>query len=805
MNRTLRRAFFLLAFLCVPGPVAGQTGTITGTAKGPAGEPLAAATVEVLRDSVTVASVTTGDNGRFRVTLVPFGRYRVAVSFLGHTTATRADVEVSAGAPAAELGDVLLDLAPVELEAIEAQAERSAVQILTDRTVYTTKEMPASTGGTATDLLREVPELEVDINGNVKLRGNQGVAIHINGRPAPLRGDALNNFLQQMPADRIAKVEVMPNPTAKHDPEGTGGIVNLVLIDNVDLGLSGNLTGRYGTRGSRGLNGRVAYQKGRLTLFGGVGLNDSDSEDDMFDVRQNLLATPITILEQEGLQASDYRFAMFDLTTEVKVAEKTTAWLQATGYGQSSTNSSDILYGLYDADRYVLDRYDRLMETEGDGRTSDVAVGFKHVFRERHELTFDVRRSAYGFGSTTNAGRVPRPEAPDPLSEVRRTDNDSDNRGLTLRVDYTRPLGEKGKIDAGINIGRRDLTEYALLEVRPDPAATPDEHTETEFAHDEDFNSAYLTVAQTWGDLGVQLGLRAEAADTRLTLFNANESFDNDYRSLFPSVNLSYTIAQGQTARLNYSKRISRPWTGMLNPYVPTTDPLNQRVGNPYLLPSYTHSFSLDYSWIGTLGTLRVAPFYRRSTDGWEQIKRVDADGVSTVTWENSASTESLGSSTTLSVRPNDRLNATLNVGVYRYDTDASNISPEYSRTSWRYSLGGNATYRVTQSLNAQVSGNFSPARDVPQGRVSAMFYSSLSLRQQLLSNRATISLFVTDPLDLYDYTVETRDRTHVQNSRTGTSLRSLSLSFTFNFGKPPQQVSRREGGTATEEQGRIR
>lgn len=790
-----RTGFVILALMAASAAsVRAQSGVIAGSvAAAESGQPLGGATVVVspYADSLAVVSRSTDERGRFRLDGLGLGRYRITVSYLGYATAGTDSVVLTVESPEREL-TVRLSAAPVELDAIEAEAERAPVRILSDRTVYSTKDMAASKGGSATDLLRQVPELEVDMDGNVKLRGNQSVAVHLNGRPAPMQGETLNNFLQQLPADRIASVEVMPNPSARHDPEGTGGIVNIVLAEDVDLGLSGNVSLRGGTRGSRGINGRLAWQKGRITLFGGGGINFGDNESDILDVRRNLLATPVTILEQQGSSEYGNTFRSLDFTLEYRLSERTTAWVNATGWGGESSNSTAVGYGLYDDARLVLDRYDRRTESEFDNDGSDVAAGLKHVFEpQRHELTVDLRRNGHGYGGRTFVEKLSMLSDDPILDETRDTDRGNDDTGTTLRVDYTRPLGEKGKIDVGLNIRRQNLDERSFQEITAFDGGGASDVEDLRFRYRENFNSLYVTAAQTFGDFGVQLGVRAELAETDFEMRTTGEKFANDYESLFPNVALTWTLTQGQTLRFNYSKRISRPWAGMLNPYVPADDPLNRNVGNPDLEPSYTHALSLDYSRIGTLGTLRIAPSYRRTVNGWESIKTVDANGVSTVTWQNTASTEYMGSNFTASLRPVGRFNGSVTLGLYRSITDASNISPEFSRDSWRWSLGGNATARVTSSLNMQLNANYSPAREVPQGRISPVFFSAVGLRQQLVDDRATVSLFLNDPLGLYEYRFETRDRTHVQDSRTSFQFRSATLSFTWNFGRPPQQVSR--------------
>ncbi|HEY0811178.1 MAG TPA: carboxypeptidase regulatory-like domain-containing protein, partial [Longimicrobiales bacterium] len=311
-----------------PGPGNGP-GKIGGVILSDAGQPLpsAAITIRNAADSSVAGGGMSTMDGRFRIEGLAFGKYIVRVTHIGFKPHNVINVVLSASEPLVELGQMKLAVAAVELQQIEATATKSPVVVEADRTVHDTKDMIAAKGGKAVDVLRSVPELEVDMNGKVTMRGNQSVEIHINGRKAPLTGDALANYLQQMPGDRISKVEVIPNPGAKHDPEGMGGIVNIVMKENADLGLSGNVSLNGSTRMHRGFGGRLNYQKGRFTLFAGGNFNFNDNKSSTYDLRRNLLASPITLFEQNGEGENSGYWRSFDLTTEFKVGKQAHFWL----------------------------------------------------------------------------------------------------------------------------------------------------------------------------------------------------------------------------------------------------------------------------------------------------------------------------------------------------------------------------------------------------------------------------------------------------------------------------------------------
>jgi hypothetical protein len=373
--------------------------------------------------------------------------------------------------------------------------------------------------------------------------------------------------------------------------------------------------------------------------------------------------------------------------------------------------------------------------------------------------------------------------------ELTLDDNDEGEREVQLRADYVRPWGRGGSLELGYQARVQDTDEDRLLEVFSNGDETGIGLTTlTGFGYRETFHSLYGTASRTMGKLNAQVGLRAERADTRLTVPETDEKFDHGYFSLFPSANLRWDLGGGRDVRLSYSRRVRRPSPGILNPVDRSNDPLNRSVGNPDIDPQYTSSLSLETSLTSTFGTLRFSPYYRKTTDDWTQIKTVDADGVSTVTWENLASVESYGTSLTASIRPIGGISGNVSVSGSREIRNASNLSTDYSGDAMRWSARGNLSARVTEKLAVQAMGYYTPARDVPQGRISSSLMTHVGLRQTFLKDRATVNLMVTDPFNLYRSSFETHDPTHIQIGRSRFSARSAVLSFSYSFGSPPKE-----------------
>jgi len=771
----------------------GGTGQISGVVLSEAGQPLASAQVVARNaaDSSVASGAVSGSDGHFLIERVAPGTYNLRVTFVGYKPHNILHVVVTAEKPRTELGTMKLAVAPIELTQLEATAAKSPVVIEADRTIHDTRDMVAAKAGKAVDVLRAIPELEVDMNGKVTMRGNQAVTIQFNGRTAPLKGDALTNYLQQMPGDRIAKVEVVPNPGAKYDPEGQGGIVNIVLKDNADLGLSGNFTANGSTRLTRGGGLRINYQKGRLAIFTGGNISFNNNNSNLYDLRRNLLATPITLFQQTGTNKLSSHFGYGDLNTELKVGKQATIWLNGSSYFSDNHQNALTAYDILDDNLVLLDSYDRTNHSSNYWLGGEVATGYKQVFvPNKHELIIQFYRD-FGRDNYENHVRqiLTDPDAPVGLTH---TVMDQHNPENAFTIDYTRSL-RKAKLEAGTRFSARhtdfDLVTDIFADEQVDAATSS---IPNKYDYREHFNSAYLTLNQPLNKFSVTAGLRAERATTDFHLRFTGDDFHSQYNTLFPSAAVAYDLGAGKTLRVNYSKRIGRPSPDVMNPYTVLIDPLNRQVGNPDLRPNYTHSLSADFSRIAAFGTLRLSTYYRHTVDQWTNIKRVDSLGVSTVTWENLADMQTYGTIATASLKPGGRVSGSVTVNGYRELRDAANLTPDYVHSTYRWSVNGNSQMKLDEMTNAQLNVNYRPAQTLVQGRISGMLFSSMGIRRQLMDRKASLNLYVNDPFSLFHYEFVTNDRTHEQLSRTRPRIRQASLSFTYNWGKPPQQQSRR-------------
>ncbi|HEU0052799.1 MAG TPA: TonB-dependent receptor, partial [Longimicrobium sp.] len=592
------------------------------------------------------------------------------------------------------------------LEGLVARAERPPVIHAEDRSIYSVKDMPSVTGGAA-DVMRTVPELEVDLDGKVTMVGNRAVTIHINGRPSPLRGEALTEFVRNLPADRIDRIEVIPNPSVRFEG-GDAAIVNIVLRRDVRLGLSGSVSANAASRGGNGLSSQLAYQAGRLTLFGGASGNRFDFDDRAREVRRNLGGSTVTFLDQERANSGNSSFAGADLTAEVDLNERDVVWGTGTLYHGANGGDGWSLNRLLDADSAATRVFERVTSNDGGYLSGEAAVGFRRTIEaQRNELSLELRREWNGYDNDGRTEESTSMRTGDPLpfeDELRLTGGDQDERTLIAKGDYVRPLGADGRVEIGVRGEWRNSSEATLMQTfGPLPFADPREDLRYTFDWRENEGAAYLNLSRTFGRLSLQAGLRAEAAEVGLS--RSGESLvDLDYFNVFPSSNLSLRLGEGRDLRVTYSERVRRPWRWALNPFIPQTDPLNLRLGNPDLEPTRTRSFGVDASARVKGLTLRLSPYYRRTTDEVEYLRTVDSAGVATTIPRNIATVTSYGSTLNLSAAPTSWSNVSATVGLSGTDRDASNLAAAYSGSSTTRFFSANTSLRPGHGFGVQAS-----------------------------------------------------------------------------------------------------
>ena len=781
------------------GPPAPQNGIgevrgVIAAAEG--GVPLANAGVAVksAADSAIVAGAMTGADGAFHIRGLRPGAYFLRVTLLGFKPQNH-PFSINAAAPSQNVGTIAMSQIAVALAGVEVTEEAPTMAIEPDRNTYRAKEV-APAAANATDVLEAVPSVQVDGEGKVSLRGNENVAIQINGRPAPIRGPQLAAYLKGIPANVVERVEVIPNPSAKYDPEGMAGIINLVLKQNADLGLSAGFSGGMAETDRYNASGNVGYQAGRLTLFTNLGVNSDDREIEGINDRERYDASGgiESITEQDILGRNGGTGQNFNATIDLQLSPKNVLSNVLAVNNRDNTDQSVSRYVELDDTRSPTAFYNRPRNSDAEGLMLDYTMAFKRTIEPRkHELSTEVRINRSHDEDGVQFWRQPLTSSGGlDGSGVEWETNATDalTRQLTAQLDYTRPLGDALKLETGWKSNARWLDRDFLVEkdslgdgnwVRSDLSNA--------FDFDETVHAAYGVLGQSVGKFQLQAGLRAERANRTFAL-QGDQDYPHTYTSLFPSGVVMYNLSEASQLKASYSRRIRRPGTQELNPFPAFFDIQNVFLGNPQLDPEYTDAIELSWSRTGKKGSLQFSPFYRHTTD----IIRVDINTADTVagrevtsiSFQNLATSDSWGADLNGSLRLGPKFNGFASFNVFKQVTDGGSESALGSNAvSWMGRVNG--TTEITPTFILQASYFYRAPMNIERGRFHSVHGMFLTARKKINGDKAVIGLRIQDPFNTNKFRVEAGDDNVMQMTQRRFGVRSAWLTLQLNYGRAPR------------------
>ncbi|HEU4561818.1 MAG TPA: TonB-dependent receptor [Longimicrobium sp.] len=770
------------------GAQQGPGGVIRGTVRdASSGAALGSATVAVrsAADSSLVTGAVTGADGSFRMEGLRPGNYYLRVTRVGYSPNVVRSVAITPQSQTADVGAVRLATAAVALQGITATTERAEVITQPDRTVVSARNMPAATGGNATDVLRNVPGVDVDGDGKVSLRGNENVAIQINGRPAPMRGEALTNFLKQLPSNLVDRVEVVPNPSAKYDPEGMGGILNIVLKQSTDLGTSGGFQVGGGTGDRYNGSGNLSWQQGNVTLFGSYGFNRDNRDVEGYNWRNSHFdGLPESTTIQNSLGDALNQSHTVNLNGELKLGRTSIApafMLNKRGANVDQRNAFSEL----NATEVETGRYDQTSTLNWRGLTTDYSLNLRHIAQpQKNELSADLRfnrsrddqNSLFAYNPVSGTAFFPLRDVANLQNNVIRETN--------AQVDYTRAFGNT-KLETGVKGTFRRMDNNFLTDSLTGGVADPATRRTNNFEYDENVRAGYAQVTQTLGKLAVQGGLRLESVSNDFIL--GSQVFPNDYTSLFPSAAATWTLGQTGQLRFSYSKRVQRPFPQWLNPFPISDNPQSVFVGNPELKPEYTHAMEASLQRSMPFGSLTVTPFYRLSENVVRRYQTVDTMGVITSTLRNLDTSKSYGADVNTQLRLGTRFTGSASASAFRVVTDGNNVANGLGAEAFSWRASGNLNFKLSPRTDISWSQFYRAGMKTEQGRIGAFSMANFSIRQKVAGDKATLSLRVADPFDQMRFHFEADDGNSETLTRRSFNQRAVFLTFNYNFGRPPR------------------
>jgi outer membrane receptor protein involved in Fe transport len=738
--------------------------------------------------SKQITGTVSETGGSFKLSDIPAGKYQMKVSFIGYEEVSVPDVETTPKNPDLDLGQIKLGTDAVLLEGVEVRAEKALIENRIDKTVYNADQDATNQGGDASDVLRKVPLLSVDLEGNVSLRGSQNLRILINGRPSTIFASSVADALKSIPSDQIKTVEVITTPGAKYDGEGSGGIINIITKKKEAQGFTGNVNTSIGTRQNNGgLNLNALF--GRFGLNGGMNGFWSwkrDAENNF--LRTDLVdGSPIRELTQGGIAESGFlglngnlgAFYDFNAYNSINLTGRYNQF-RRTNEGLTSGQLTDFA----NASNIPFSRFnDGLNSNSGFDGTLDYRKTFPD--QKDRELVFAFQLS--GQNSLTE-------NEVDQMGDIELYQRDliNENDGLNLeytgQIDYVHPVSDKFKIETGVKtvLRRIDSDYFTRVKENDDADFETDARLTDLFQYDQDVMAGYLSfnigLGEKWG---VQAGARYERTTIGGEFQSENPDFNNEYNNFLPSIIVNRKLSAFSNLKGSYTRRIQRPSLSFINPFTAISDPNSLQIGNPDLDPELVDQYEVAYNTYIKGIVINASIYLRQTSDLIEPFLNLDDNGVSsTTTFLNIGESDTYGTNLFTTFKLWKKVQLRFNVNYGRYNGTGLVGGERLERSANLLSGNAGGSY----SLNDKISFDFfafgRAAQQNLQGRNPAFSLFGIGGKYQF-SKRTSLGFRIIQPWQenkIFESDLEGPNFRQV--SSFSIPFRSVGVSFSHKFGQ---------------------
>lgn len=757
------------------------------------GEPVAYATASlyVAGSETNIAGAVADGDGKFFITGMEPGTYDLRISFLGFETKTVNDIKVVSKTGDINIGTIEMSDEGLALEEVTVQGQRDLIEERVDRTIYKAENDKTTAGGDGTDVLRRVPMLSVDLDGNVSMRGSSNITVLIDGRPSAIAASSITDALKQIPADEIKEVEVITSPSAKFDAEGTSGVINIITKKNNLQGMSANIRTGVGMRGSDlGLNLSAKKGKFGFTLGGhgrsGYNINGTFENQQVITNPDNSISKVI----QSADTKSNQLFGRYNFGVDYEI-DKYNFLTGAVNFGIRNRNSSqnDFLTQNF-LDGNLVRNALRETDTKDNSNSIDVSLNYTKTFEKKGKdislLTLYSRNN--GENSFVNT------LFEEDLSTVNsrlKNDNPSRNEEFTVQLDFVEPLGEKGKsiLEYGAkNILRKAYSDFAYFQAEGadgEYVENPNPNLSNAFNYDQNVTAGYLSYTATlFKNYTIKPGIRYEytsiSADFKTETTTTKIP---SYGTFVPSLNLSRSLSNGNMIKAAYNRRISRPSLRFLNPNIDSSNPLQVSQGNPELDPEFTDNYELGYSTFFKNTMVSFTGFFRNTTGSIQAVRTIAEDGVIYTGYDNIGYERAYGTNIFTNISMSDKISLNASVDAY-YANLGNELS---STTNSGFVISGRLFGNYTLPNNWQIQAfTFARGRQVQlQGSSGGFYMYGLGLNKQFDEKRGTIGFgadnFLTKEFKMKN---EIITPTIVQNSTNIMRNMNFKINFSYRIGK---------------------
>jgi outer membrane receptor protein involved in Fe transport len=764
---------------------------------GATSQPIEYGTIAILsvRDSALAGGTITDPSGNFRVEQVKAGRYMVRVQYMGYETIVLTDVFFKPSAPEVNLGTIKLKPAFSTLQGVEVSAQREMMVSNLDKKIINVDKSIAAVGGSAVDVMQNIPSVTVDVEGNVSLRGSSNVTILVDGKPTGLAEISSGDLLQQIPASSIESIEVVTNPSVRYDAEGTSGIINIVLKKRSLQGLNGMVSFTAGTGDRYNTSVNLNYRKNKFNVFAGY-----DNRLGTFKSTGN--TTRITTNEEISTrlfqdQGMSHGRNMHNLNTgfDFLLNDANTLsfnyQLRKMSFGMDADNRSTT----YTSTDDIVRDFTRISESDRNINSNNYTISYKRNYKTNgKELTADFMITDNAMSGDQDIKQTEFTPGFDPDSPLQQRSNSKNtNRMYMAQANYALPVGNGGRIETGFKSTITNLTmRNSLFDFSyPENKWILNDDAINNFDYFEQLHAVYGIYSTSFKKIKVQAGLRAEQLISESDIIQANDKFDLSYLSLFPSVHTVYEISKTQQMALSYSRRIRRPNNRQLNPYVDYSDSLNIRYGNPKLKPEFINSFELGWSNYWGKNSINSTIFYRYTTGVIDRIVFLLDEGVTATTYENLTSSKAYGIELIGKKEFATWFKTNANVSIYRSIIDGSEVTGLEKAVGNMWTAKLNLTFVPFKNASLMVAGNYRSPEVEAQERDEEVYFADIAFRYDFWKNKASVSLRVSDVFDTRRFDSRTWGEGFTIQSSRRMETRVAYLGFSYKINNYKRQRER--------------
>lgn len=705
------------------------------------------ASVKVFQNQKMIIGNVTNENGEFEFKLIP-GKYVLETDFIGYKKYT--SIEINLTETPLYLGEIAINASDNSLDELVVQGEKSSMELALDKRVFNVGKDLANAGGSAQDILINIPSVTVDPDGAIKLRGSSNVRILIDGKPSGMVSFKGGAGLRQLQASMIDRVEVITNPSARYEAEGQSGIINIILKKDSRQGFNGSFELIGGVPDNYGFAANVNYRHRKMNFFVNYGLayRWNPYRGDMY--QEVTAGDTLKILQQDntgdvsGLDNNiragiDYYFSENSILTGSYMYSK------AGGIRYTKNIYNDFL----NSSNNPLGSITRIQDEIESEPLSEYVLNYKRMFKRKGQELIGQFRFLDHFENSdqtfTQTAVLPNGGMDAKNTLLQTSVNDEYEKQYLFQLDYVQPFSKEGKMEFGARTSLRNMVNDFVVNDVIDGKDVPIDWLDNYFIYDEDISAAYGIVSNKSKKVGYQLGLRSEWTSVTTTLQKTNEVNPRKYFNLFPSAHFTYALDADNSLQLSYSRRIRRPVYNDLSPFMTLSDSRNFFSGNPNLNPEYSDVFEIGHLKNFEKGSITSSIFYRNSQDLIFSIRSVNDQGFSTSLPENLNSEKSYGIDFTSNYKLTKWWKMDLNFNLFHANIDGSNINEQYVAETNSWFARQTSRFTLKSGFDMQLRFNYEAAQKTAQGSRKAIYFFDYSLKKDILKKKGSVNFTVLD------------------------------------------------------------